>query len=225
MKVISIIGSPHGMNGSTGPVVKNLLEAAQKAGAETEAFSLADLSIQPCKGCEVCSKTGTCVIDDDFDVIKNAMIEADGVIFASPNYMYNVSGQMKILFDRCNSLCQCQMMVGKYGATVMTSGGPYTGVGEEYLLLILGRMGFWKAGSIYAIQAQLTDEDERAKIMESAANLGNRVVKAIRSKEIFPDQEAERNEFFETLKCVATMQKEVWPFAYEYMNSRWGLET
>jgi hypothetical protein len=60
--------------------------------------------------------------------------------------------------------------------------------------------------------------------MESAANLGSRIVKAIRNKEVFPDQAAERSEFFEMLKCVAAMQKEVWPFVYEYWNSHWRLE-
>jgi len=30
------------------------------------------------------------------------MLEADGIIFASPNYTLNVSAHMKALLDRCN---------------------------------------------------------------------------------------------------------------------------
>ena len=45
MKLISVVGSPRGMNGYTGPVVSSLLEGAQNAGAETEIFLLADMTV------------------------------------------------------------------------------------------------------------------------------------------------------------------------------------
>jgi multimeric flavodoxin WrbA len=224
MKVISIIGSPHGMKGNTAPIVNKILESAQNAGAQTEIFLLSELLVNPCKGCEVCCKTGKCVIDDDFITIKNAMLDADGIILASPNHMYNISAQMKALLDRCYSACHCQMLKGKYGAAVVTSGGPNAGMGEEYLLYVLEKLGLWTAGSICAVIGQLVDEDERSKIMESAASLGRRMVKAIKEKEIFQDQENEINEFFEMVRAMITMQKDIWPFEYEYWKSHWGVE-
>ena len=40
MKLIAILGSPKGIQGYTGALVKEVLDAAQKAGAETAVFSL-----------------------------------------------------------------------------------------------------------------------------------------------------------------------------------------
>ena len=40
MKVISIVGSPKGIEGYTGPLVTGILEAAQSAGAETQLLTL-----------------------------------------------------------------------------------------------------------------------------------------------------------------------------------------
>ena len=122
MKIISIIGSPHGMKGTTAQVANYILEGAENAGAETAIFSLSDLSVKPCKGCEVCGKTGTCVIDDDYKIIKHAMIEADGIILASPNYVGNVSTQLKAFIDRSNNQIHCQIMKGSYVAAVVTPG-------------------------------------------------------------------------------------------------------
>jgi multimeric flavodoxin WrbA len=151
------------------------------------------------------------------------MIEADGIVLASPNYMYNLSAQMKALMDRCHYMCHCQMMVGKYGAVVVTSGGPYTGMAEEYLLRILGIMGCWIVGSICAVKAQFDDEDERNRIMELAAHLGRQIARSIEKREAFPEQVAEREKFFEALKYLVIKQKENWPYEYEYWKTHWGL--
>jgi len=224
MKIISIIGSPHGTKGTTGPVVNGVMEAAKNAGAQTEIISLADNSVQPCRGCQVCSKTGQCVIEDDFSNIKKALLEADGIILASPNYMHNVSGQMKAFLDRCFGMCHCQMLKGKYGAVVVSSGGPVFEMVEDYLMHVLKIFGCWTVGNVCAVELQLTDEDERTKIMQEAYNLGTRIVKAIKGKETFPEQEQELDMFFEGMKMVVEMYKEDWPFEYEYWKSHWGVE-
>jgi len=51
------------------------------------------------------------------------MIAAGGIILATPNYIFNVSGQLKVFIDRCSSLIHCMALDGKYGACVVTSGG------------------------------------------------------------------------------------------------------
>jgi multimeric flavodoxin WrbA len=223
MKIVSVIGSPHGMKGTTGPIVNDVMEVAKDAGARTEIISLADNSVQPCRGCQTCSKTGQCVIDDDFGNIKKALLEADGIILASPNYMHNVSGQMKAFLDRCFGLCHCQMLKGKYGAVVVSSGGPELEMVEKYLMHVLDIFGCWRVGTICAVELQLMDEDERVKIKQEAYNLGDRMVKAISNKEIFPEQEQALQMFFEGMAMVVEMKKEEWPFEYDYWKSRWGM--
>ncbi len=68
MKLSVIQASPRGMRGFTGRLLKPLLTAAEKAGAQTELFSFDSLAVLPCKGClEICHTKGKCHQKDDFD--------------------------------------------------------------------------------------------------------------------------------------------------------------
>jgi len=225
VKLIAIIGSPKGMKGYTGLLVQEMLEAAQQAGAETAVFSLGDLTVQPCKSCqEICHVTGICHQKDDFEIFKNAMLEADGIIFATPNYNLSVSAQMKALLDRSNLLLHCQRFRGKYAAVVVTSGGSDPEVVVNYLNEIITIQGFWKVGSVCAVRAQLSDPEEKARLMKEAAALGRRMVEVIKNRETFPEQEEEHNQSFEIMKYMVMMLREEWPFAWEYWDTHVGME-
>jgi len=80
------------------------LQGAQEAGHNARKISLRDLTIGFCKGCFACLKTGSCVIRDDAVEIAKQMHDADVLVFASPIYYYEMSGQMKTMLDRANSL-------------------------------------------------------------------------------------------------------------------------
>ena len=225
MKLISIIGSSNGIKGRTGSLVKCILETAQNAGAATEYFSLGDLSVLPCKGClEVCHTKGVCHQKDDFEKIKNAMIEADGIIYASSNYNLTVSAQMKALIDRCSLLLHCQILRGKYVAMVVTSGGSDPEDVVNYFKSILTLYGFWIVDSIGAVEAQFEDAEEKAKLMELANSLGNRMVNAVKNHETFPEQEDDHNQSFEIMKYMVMMLKDRWPVVWEYWNTHWELK-
>lgn len=79
-------------------------KGAEEAGNEVEMISLRDKSLAFCKGCLVCQKTERCVIEDDAVWIAEKMKEADVIVWATPVYYYGMSGQMKTLIDRTNSL-------------------------------------------------------------------------------------------------------------------------
>lgn len=74
------------------------------AGNETEFVSLTGKEIGFCRGCLACQKTGNCVIRDDMDDLIEKVREADAIVFATPIYFYEMSGQMKVFLDRCNPL-------------------------------------------------------------------------------------------------------------------------
>jgi multimeric flavodoxin WrbA len=224
MKLIAIIGSPNGMQGYTGLLVAPMLKAAQQEGVTTAIYSLAELTVLPCKGCQnVCHVTGTCHQKDDFEKIKTAMLEANGIIFASPNYTLNVTAHMKALLDRCNLLLHCQQLRGKYGAVVATSGGSDPEVVINYLNSVITMQGLWKVGSISAVRAQLQDAEEKQNLMQSAADLGKHMATAIKSSETFPEQEEDRNQAFEIMKFMVMMLQEEWPFALNYWNTHWNM--
>ena len=69
-----------------------------------ELISLKNNTIAFCKGCLACQQTGHCVIKDDANAITDKMLEADVVVWATPIYYYEMSGQMKTMIDRANSL-------------------------------------------------------------------------------------------------------------------------
>lgn len=82
----------------------SFLSGAADAGNYTEKITLKGKSIAFCKGCLACQKTQKCVIQDDAPEIAEKMRHADVIAFATPIYYYEMSGQLKTLLDRANSL-------------------------------------------------------------------------------------------------------------------------
>ena len=80
------------------------IKGAESEANSVEKISLIGKSIAFCKGCLVCQKTQKCVIYDDAIDIAEKMHDADILVFATPIYYYEMSGQMKTLLDRANSL-------------------------------------------------------------------------------------------------------------------------
>ncbi len=77
---------------------------AAEAGHDVEQISLRGKDVQFCRGCFVCQETKRCVIRDDADRIEQKMEKADVLVFATPIYYYEMSGQMKTMLDRGNPL-------------------------------------------------------------------------------------------------------------------------
>ena len=224
MKIVIVNGSPRGLNGNTGQLIKVFTDSAINEGAEIEIVNLNDLSLNPCQGCEICSKTGSCVIMDDVGDIQDNMLAAEGIVFASPNYMMNVSGHMKMFMDRCFTHVHCQSMVGKYGAVIVTSAGPIFESIENYMLSILGFLGCWTVGSIGACVLQLEDDDERQNVFAETEALGKKMVEVIKTSAPFPNQEEKRQQIFEMMKLMVCNKKEEWPHEYDYWRTRWGID-
>ena len=102
-KVLIISTSPR-KNGNSEALADAFLNGAVDSGNTAEKISLYDKTIGFCKGCLACQKTGRCVIHDDADTIAQKMLTADVLVFATPIYYYEMSGQMKTMLDRANPL-------------------------------------------------------------------------------------------------------------------------
>ena len=103
MKILGIMGSPR-IKSNTDLLLDEALKGAQSEGAEVEKIVVDKLKIAPCKEYLGCFKNGNCVIRDDMDGIYPRLLEADGIIIASPMFFYSVSAQLKALIDRCQAL-------------------------------------------------------------------------------------------------------------------------
>ncbi|MCQ2226259.1 MAG: flavodoxin family protein [Paludibacteraceae bacterium] len=85
-------------------LANEFIRGALDAGHTVEKISLVDKNIQFCKGCLACQKLGKCVIKDDVNDIMAKVLNADVVVWATPIYYYEMSGQMKTLIDRMNAM-------------------------------------------------------------------------------------------------------------------------
>ena len=81
-----------------------LIDGAKDAGHEVEHISLKGKNLGFCIGCLACQKTQQCVLKDDAVWIAEKVKNADTLVFATPIYYYEMSGQMKTLLDRLNPL-------------------------------------------------------------------------------------------------------------------------
>ena len=128
MKVIGIIGSPRAKSNSR-ILTEKSLEAAKELGAETEVFVLNKMNYKGCQACGGCkTKKDQCVLNDDLTSVLEAVREADAIVFASPVYYGEVSGQFKSFFDRTYSYFSsdfsCRLKPGKKVAIILTQGDP-----------------------------------------------------------------------------------------------------
>ncbi len=103
-KKVLIISSSFRTKGNSARLAEEFAKGASEAGNEVEFVSLHDKKIAFCRGCLVCQKTKRCAILDDADLIREKMLHADVLVFATPVYYYGLSGQLKTLLDRCNPL-------------------------------------------------------------------------------------------------------------------------
>lgn len=85
-------------------LAQRFAQGAREAGHEVEVLSLRGKELRFCNGCLACLKAPRCVIQDDANDIVEKMGAADALCFATPVYYYGMSGQMKTLLDRANSL-------------------------------------------------------------------------------------------------------------------------
>jgi len=122
--IIGINGSPH-KDGTTVMALNRILESSKNHGAIVKLIHLVDKNINPCKGCysidpKLCKYP--CNIKDDMQDILNLMLRADGFVFATPVYWFNMSGLMKNFIDRLTNLAtRGYKLEGKIGVFIASS--------------------------------------------------------------------------------------------------------
>jgi multimeric flavodoxin WrbA len=102
-RIVAIYGSPR-RNGNTSMLLRSAVSAARDEGAVVEEFVLRDLRISPCLEIYACKEKGECAIQDDFQRVARSMLNAQGIMLASPIFFYTVSAHTKAFMDRCQSL-------------------------------------------------------------------------------------------------------------------------
>lgn len=104
MSNVLIISTSPRKNGNSQALANAFMQGASAANNQVEMISLYDKKLNFCQGCFACAKLGECVIKDDANEIVNKMKNADVLVFTTPIYYYEMSGQMKTMLDRANPL-------------------------------------------------------------------------------------------------------------------------
>jgi multimeric flavodoxin WrbA len=162
--------------------VEQFLSVLRSLGdVETELVRLSDYHIEVCKGCRVCLDKGEelCRLVDDRDLLIGKMMASDGVVFASPNYSFHVSGMMKLFLDRLAFIFHRPRFFGKTFTSIVVQGIYGGNKIVSYFNFIAGAMGFntVKGACIMAMEPLL--EKQQQKIDQQLAELSKRFYKRL----------------------------------------------
>lgn len=123
MKVIAFNGSAR-KDGNTAILINQVFSELEKQDIETEMIQLSSQKIKGCIACYKCfeNKDQRCSVKNDIvnDCIKK-MLQADGIILASPTYFADVSAELKALIDRAGLVAKANgdMFRRKVGAAIV----------------------------------------------------------------------------------------------------------
>ena len=104
MKKVIVISTSLRKGSNSDMLADKFIEGATAAGHDVEKVSLVGKEMKFCIGCLTCGTTHKCCIKDDVPAIMDKVLNSDVVVWATPIYYYEMSGQMKTLIDRMNAM-------------------------------------------------------------------------------------------------------------------------
>jgi multimeric flavodoxin WrbA len=133
MIVVGICGSPRQQ--ATEHVLVKALEQLKEKGFETQLWTVRGKEIGACAHCDYCLESKECVLQDDMQELYVRLIQAKGIIIATPVYNGGVSAQIKAVMDRCRAAVAADknFFKGKIGMGIAV-GGDRAG-GQELALM------------------------------------------------------------------------------------------
>lgn len=167
-KILGISGSPK-EKGNTAYSVQYALSLLKEK-HETAYVSLADKNILPCKECGACSETSKCPMKDDMQELYKLLRWCDVLILGSPVFMGMVSGQLKVMMDRCVVLrpdySKPYEMEGKIGCGIacgwFRNGGQEGTLENMYTFFLQQNMVVINDGSPYShVGAAVVEDAEK----------------------------------------------------------------
>ena len=179
MKVIAFNGSAR-KDGNTAIFINQAFSELEKQDIETEMIQLSGQKIRGCIACYKCfeNKDQRCSVKNDIvnDCIEK-MLQADGIILASPTYFADVSSELKALIDRAGLVARANddMFRHKVGAAVVAvrragSIHAFDSINHFFLIsqMIIPGSSYWNMG--FGLEKGDAKKDEEG--LETMAALG-----------------------------------------------------
>ncbi len=174
-KVTVFVGSARKKN--THAAAEQFLSNLRALGdVEGEIVTLSDYTLKTCRGCLVCFEKGEalCPLKDDRDVLMEKIAASDGVVFATPNYCFQLSGSMKTFLDRFGFAVHRPRYFGKVFTSLVTQ---FLGGGDDivkYFDFVANTLGFNTVKGISLTTLNPRTEKDQQKIDRALARHSQR---------------------------------------------------
>jgi multimeric flavodoxin WrbA len=218
MKILAISGSPRKRN--TYSALNSIQE--QYPDIDFKILRLDKVNLEMCRGCYVCVLRGEdkCPIKDDRDMIINEMLEADGIIFASPVYCIHITALMKNFIDRLGFYAHRPRFYDKFAMTMVTCSGYGGADANKYMTSQFSAHGFNMVSSLeLQIWPGTISEKKKRDNHEKTMTAFNTLIAKI--------EKGERNAPslgllvpFNLFKTISQLEKDVMKADYEYYKDK-----
>jgi multimeric flavodoxin WrbA len=224
MKLLAIIGSPRKKHCyQFTQLFEEEINKIEKV--EIEYIFLNEHNIKFCTGCGLCrNQEEKCSINDDIYKLKNKIINSDGIILASPVYVYYVNAIMKNFIDRFHYFHFRPFFLNKIAFIISVTG--YQGLKNtlNYLAFTAKSWGFYIGGNLgITTSFYYKNENYKRKINMKIKKIANNIInlkKGITNKIVTLNDLL----LFKAYKKLIINTKELYPSIYTYWQTKGWLE-
>jgi len=183
-RVLVLAASPR-KNGNSTILALKAAEGVKAEGGEADVVPIGHLKIAPCNACNSCitKPEAGCVIKDDMQPLFQKIRNAQGIIFATPVYWFNMSAQMKLFIDRAYAIQDkgCWAFTGKDVGVILTYGDEdvFSSGGTNALRSFQDIFAFTQAnviGTVYGSADKAGDVQTNGQLLQKAYDLGRKLV-------------------------------------------------
>jgi multimeric flavodoxin WrbA len=172
MKTITAFVGSARKRGLTYTATRQFLDNLESHGnVQGEIVFLSDYTLGVCRGCKNCFEKGEerCPLKDDRDLLIEKMKASDGVVFATPNYSFQVSAIMKTFLDRLGFIFHRPCFHGKTFTSIVAQGIYGGGKLVKYLDFVGAGLGFNTVKGSCITTLEPVTERARRKMVEALA--------------------------------------------------------
>ena len=183
-RVLILAASPR-KNGNSTILALKAAEGVKAEGGEADVVEIGHLKIAPCNACDSCitKPEAGCVIKDDMQPLYQKIRAAQGIIFATPVYWFNMSAQMKLVIDRAYAIQGKEYFAftGKDIGVILTYGDVdvFASGGVNALRSFQDICAFVKAnlvGTVYGTANKAGEVQTNRELLQKAYDLGRKLV-------------------------------------------------
>ncbi len=218
MKILAICGSPK--KGNTYSALNDIKESYSDI--DFNILMLKDINLKPCLGCYVCVKLGedNCPLKDDREKIVKEMLNADGVIFASPVYTMQITALMKNFFERVGYIDHRPRFYGKYAMLMAVCAGFGADNANDYMDGMCSIFGFSIASSV-ELKIASKSENEKAFTHNKTIEAFDRFIQTINQNEGHPPSiSLTQLIYYNVFRTMSQLQKDMYKADYKFYKDK-----